>query len=283
MPYPTKALQEYVLKSELTSLAGRFNISGPPGPPGSPGNPGTPGANGLPGATGPAGPAGANATPVQSATAPVTTTGGTIATAGLTTSRVAPAAAITGVILAPGTIPAQPVVVINESGFVITFAAAGTSNVSTGVAATIPALLAMPFVWDSAVALWFPHGNTAGGGPVTSTTYTFTGPASGIVSTISTNFTVQVSPVGSSVPATVTVTPAVSGVAGTFTPTSVTFAGGFINATATFKFTPTTVGTATLSVTNTGGLTNPANLTYTVAAGGAGRYGTGLYGTATYG
>lgn len=220
---------------------------------------------------------------VQSVAAPATTTGGTIATAGLTISRVAPVSTVTGVILAPGGSNPATIYVVNESAFALTFAGIGTSNVSIGTQCSIPAMLAMPFIWDSGTMLWYPLGNINGGGPVTSTTYTFTGPASGMVNTISTNFTVAVSPVGSSCAATTTITPAVSGVAGTFTPASVSFAGLFVNAQATFKFTPTATGTATLSVTNSGGLTNPANLTYTVATGGSGRYGTGLYGTAVYG
>ncbi len=138
MPYPTKALQEYVLKSELPTLGAGI---GPPGPAG---------ATGAPGATG------ASWQPVQSATAPATTNSGTITTAGLTVSRVAPTAAITGVILATGSIAGQQVVVLNESAFSITFGALGASNVSIGTNCLIPAGTHLQFVWDSVTARWYP-------------------------------------------------------------------------------------------------------------------------------
>lgn len=97
-----------------------------------------------------------NTTP-QSATAVATATSGTIATASLKVSRVAPAAAITGVILAPGTYDGQDVWVVNEATAAnsVTFAASGTSNVAAGTAAVIAGAAASHFIWDSAVSLWF--------------------------------------------------------------------------------------------------------------------------------
>ncbi len=138
MPYPTKALQEYVLKSDLKSLAGVVGITGPVGPPGAPGA------------------AGASWTPVQSVTAPATANNGTIATVGITVSRVAPTAAVTGVVLAAGTIAGQQVVVLNESAFSITFGTLGSSNVSIGVNCMIPAGTHLQFVWNSATGRWYP-------------------------------------------------------------------------------------------------------------------------------
>src|ERR1043165_1478453 len=123
MPYPTKALTEYMLRSEFEDLVAN-GVAGPPGPQGPAG------PTGATGATGPAGAPGAPWTPVESATAPATTTSGTITTAALTVSRVAPAAAITGVILAVGTIGGQQICVLNQSAFSITFGTAGTSHVS---------------------------------------------------------------------------------------------------------------------------------------------------------
>jgi lysophospholipase L1-like esterase len=96
----------------------------------------------------------------------------------------------------------------------------------------------------------------AGGGAATS--YTFTGPSSGTVNVASTNFTVT--PNGTS---TATVTPASDG-AGSFTPSTVTFDG--TNAAKTFTYTPTSTSGSphTLSVTNSGSLTDPASIDYTV-------------------
>lgn len=83
-----------------------------------------------------------------SAAAVVTATGGTIQTAGLAISRVNPAGAITGVILQPGTINGQQIVVCNESGNSITMAAKATSNVQSGVTNVIPANAAATYIWD---------------------------------------------------------------------------------------------------------------------------------------
>jgi hypothetical protein len=93
------------------------------------------------------------------------------------------------------------------------------------------------------------------------TTYTFTGPSSGVVNVASTNFTVT--PDGDA--DGITVTPATDG-AGSFTPSSVTFTG---SGAETFTYTPTsTTGSPhTLSVTDDGGLTDPASIDYTVTAG----------------
>ncbi len=93
----------------------------------------------------------------QSATAPAIANGNTIATAGLSVSRVAPAAAVTGIILQAGTQAGQEVTVINESGstFTVTFAASGTSNVADGVSDVIAVLTARSFVWDAGTNLWY--------------------------------------------------------------------------------------------------------------------------------
>jgi hypothetical protein len=96
-----------------------------------------------------------------SGSAQVIASSGTIAITNLKYIRVAPAAAVTGVILAPGTAiatdPAQEVVVINESiaASSVTMAASGTSNVANGVSCVIPGLTVRRFVWDAATALWY--------------------------------------------------------------------------------------------------------------------------------
>ncbi len=96
------------------------------------------------------------------------------------------------------------------------------------------------------------------GGPATA--YTFTGPSSGDVNVASTNFTVT--PNGDA--DGIEVTPATDG-SGSFTPSSVTFTG---SDSETFTYTPTSASGSphTLSVTDDGGLTDPANIDYTVNA-----------------
>jgi hypothetical protein len=96
------------------------------------------------------------------------------------------------------------------------------------------------------------------------TEYAFSGPSSGTVNTLSTNFTVT--PNGT---ATATVTPASDG-SGFFYPATVTFDG--TDAAKTFQYVPTsTTGSPhTLSVTDSGGLTDPASIDYTVNASGGG-------------
>ena len=99
--------------------------------------------------------------------------------------------------------------------------------------------------------------------PVVATTYTLTGPATGNISTPSTNFTVKL-PAGGTVTGSVTVTPSDGGGGGTFVPTSVTLTTGASS--ATFTYTPASYGAITISATNSGGLADPGSLTYTVAS-----------------
>lgn len=92
------------------------------------------------------------------------------------------------------------------------------------------------------------------------TAVTLTGPTGGVVNTASGAFTVGTNGPRS---ASLVVTPTpVAGV--TYNPSSITLPAG--NATATFTATPTTTGAKTIAVTNNGGLSNPASITYTVAA-----------------
>ncbi len=64
-------------------------------------------------------------------------------------------------------------------------------------------------------------------------------------------------------PTTATVTPAVSGVTGTFSPATIALSG---TTPVAVTFTPSSTGMATFSSTNNGGLTDPPALTYTVTA-----------------
>lgn len=90
------------------------------------------------------------------------------------------------------------------------------------------------------------------------TSYTFTGPSGGEAGAASTDFTVTPNDTSTAV-----VTPATDG-PGVFTPTTVTFDG--TAAAKTFTYTPTNSSTSphTLSVTDNGGLTDPASLSYAV-------------------
>jgi hypothetical protein len=93
----------------------------------------------------------------QSASAPVIAGAGTIATAGLGVSRVAPSAARTGIIMQPGTVAGQMCWVVNQSAAAntLTFDVSGTSNVAGGVNDMIPGLQARLYVWDSVTSLWY--------------------------------------------------------------------------------------------------------------------------------
>jgi hypothetical protein len=91
----------------------------------------------------------------QSGSAPSVATSGTIATANLGVSRVTTAGAVTGVILASGTVAGQLVIVVNESANTITFAAVGTSHVADGTSDVIAANTARMFVWDSSNSRWY--------------------------------------------------------------------------------------------------------------------------------
>jgi hypothetical protein len=96
----------------------------------------------------------------------------------------------------------------------------------------------------------------------TATAYLFSGPSSGGL-VASTPFTVQL-PTYTSVPTGVVVTPSAGAGGGTFSPTTVTLTTA--SPLATFTYTPASAGTKSISVTNSGGLTNPSNLTYSVSA-----------------
>lgn len=106
-----------------------------------------------------------NIAPAQSGTAPAVANAGTINTAGLGVSRVSPASAVTGIILAAGTLPGQQITVVNESAAAnyIQFAAAGTSNVADGINQVIPGLQSRQFTWDSVTALWYSEPATTNG------------------------------------------------------------------------------------------------------------------------
>ena len=100
---------------------------------------------------------------------------------------------------------------------------------------------------------------------VAATAVTLTGPSGGVTGVASTNFTVGAN---GTITGTVIVTPSDSAAGGTFTPATVSISAG--TPTGTFTYTPASVGAKTISVTNNGALTNPANLTYTATAAATG-------------
>lgn len=92
------------------------------------------------------------------------------------------------------------------------------------------------------------------------TAVTLSGPTGGVELIASTNFTVGAD---GTITGTVTVTPNDAAAGGTFTPASVQISAA--SPTATFTYTPPAgAATRTVSVTNSGGLANPAAISYTV-------------------
>lgn len=189
--------------------------------------------------------------------APSATPGSTTASVGATTdtasgtlyalARIAGSAASAATIKATG----QSVAVSTTTpSFTYTGLTASTANyyvdcVQNATAGDSNVVTAGPFTTSGAAA----------------TAVTMSGPSGGVTGVASTNFTVGANGV---ISGTVTVTPSSGSGGGTFTPTSVNISSG--TPTATFTYTPASVGAKTISVTNSGGLTNPSNITYTATA-----------------
>lgn len=93
--------------------------------------------------------------PPSSATAVSVATSGTVATAGLSVQRLTTAGAVTGVILAVGTVDGQVINLFNESANSITFAASGTSHIAGASALVIGASGAARLIWSSNTSLWY--------------------------------------------------------------------------------------------------------------------------------
>ena len=97
----------------------------------------------------------------QTGTVTTLSTGNTITpgtSGGNGSARVTAAAAVTGIILAPGTRAGQEFTVIHEGAAAntITFAASGTSNVADGASDVITGPSCRKFKWDAVTALWYP-------------------------------------------------------------------------------------------------------------------------------
>lgn len=99
---------------------------------------------------------------------------------------------------------------------------------------------------------------TADSIPAPATATTLSGPSGGTVLVASTNFSVGAN---GTITGTVTVTPSDGGDGGTFSPTSVEISSA--TPTATFTYTPATVGAKTISISDDGGLGDASDLTYT--------------------
>lgn len=89
------------------------------------------------------------------------------------------------------------------------------------------------------------------------TSYTLTGPATGTIGIVSSNYTVTGNGTTNAV-----VTPADASHGGVFNPTTVTLNN---NAPVTFTYDPLQVGTYNISTTNGGGLSNPAAISFSVS------------------
>lgn len=100
---------------------------------------------------------------------------------------------------------------------------------------------------------------TISAAPATATT--LTGPSGGQVGVASAPFTVGAN---GDITGTVTVTPSDGGGGGTFSPTSVAISAG--SPTATFTYTPASAGAKTISISDTGSLTDATPITYTASA-----------------
>lgn len=93
------------------------------------------------------------------------------------------------------------------------------------------------------------------------TAITMTGPTSGVVGSASSVFNIGANGV---ISGTVVVTPSDSAGGGSFSPSSVSISSG--SPTATFTYTAASAGAKTISVSDNGGLTDPATITYTATA-----------------
>lgn len=84
--------------------------------------------------------------------------GSTITTAGKTMQPVTAAASVTGIILQAGTFDGQCISLPSDaaSGVTITFAAAATSHVKTGVATVIQPGSALELRWVASTGFWYP-------------------------------------------------------------------------------------------------------------------------------
>jgi len=107
------------------------------------------------------------------------------------------------------------------------------------------------------------YNNYSASTTVSAATYTMSGPSSGIINQASGNFTVTPNGIY-----TGTITPSDGGAGGTFTPTSLAFAGTSVA--QTFTYTPASTGTKTISVSSSPALIDPLSVSISVSSLSAG-------------
>ncbi len=154
--------------------------------------------------------------------------------------------------------------VISGTGVTLTTTVAFTSSDSATVNYTQPGTNNLRSTTGGLVANFLVPHVIINNVTAAATGVTMTGPAGGVVSVASTNFSVGVTPNGSIITGTVVVTPNDSSGGGTFTPTSVSLSSG--SPTGTFTYTPGSAGAKTIAVTNNGSLSDPSTITYTATA-----------------
>jgi hypothetical protein len=111
---------------------------------------------------------------------------------------------------------------------------------------------------------WETAGSAAEEPVADATAYTLVGPASGRVDSPSGLFSVASN---GSLASAVTITPSDAADGGSFSPTTVELAAGDFTS-ATFRYTPASTGTKTISTTDSSTLTDPTSLSFEAVEGG---------------
>jgi alpha-L-fucosidase len=152
-----------------------------------------------------------------------------------------------------------------DSGFTVSEAVNAVASVNYGLVAgykvqTTAAAVTPAASWTNASRFALTLAAFKAAATSAATAVTMTGPSSGYTGVPSSVFTVGAN---GTITGTITVTPSDGGAGGSFTPASVNISSG--SPTATFTYTASSNGAKTISVTNSGGLTNPTAITYTAA------------------
>lgn len=132
--------------------------------------------------------------------------------------------------------------------------------ISGAVANSVNSLTYQETSADSGYNVGVDFSNQTSSGSVAATALTMAGPTTGVVGLVSSNYSVALSPTGSTA-VSVTVTPSDSASGGTCNPTSLTLSTA--SPSGAFTYTPASAGAKSISITNNGGLANPGSLTYT--------------------
>jgi len=133
----------------------------------------------------------------------------------------------------------------------------GTVYFQTGLSSGVISMFLKVGGVYQAVGAATPIGNSA-------TSVTMTGPVSGVAGLVSSNYSVALFPVGSTASTPIVVTPSDSGAGGTFIPASLSLTTAAPS--GAFTYTPASAGAKSVSLANSGSLTNPSPLQYTAQA-----------------